>query len=154
MCVFHPFFFCQLRGEVSARVAGALESGKGEGGIDTALDMLESLFQETRAYFGDEDKSVVQVRTEIAKVFLADANYTDALNELLEIRQPDFAQLKMILECQMKVYCVFVCVLWRGGLLTVAPPPAGRFRRRIVVRLHGNAARHERAVRQGEAGRH
>jgi hypothetical protein len=73
--------------------------------------LLEALFQETRAYYGDEDATVVAVRTEIAKVFLTDENLVDALNELHEIRKPDFVHLKMILECQMKVSGCLVIVL-------------------------------------------
>lgn len=72
------------------------------------MDLLETLFQETRAYYGDDDATVISVRTEIAKVFLSDENYVDALNELQEIRKPDFPHLKLILECQMKVRVLLV----------------------------------------------
>ncbi len=103
--LFAPELKEALRGQVAQKCAEALAlmQQEGGGGVEATLDALETLFQETRAYYGDEDKSVVTVRTEIAKVFLADENYVDALNELNEIRKPDFVHLKLILECQMKV---------------------------------------------------
>ena len=71
--------------------------------MDATLDLLEAAFQKARALLGEDHEGTIAFRTAIAQVYFDDGNYDSAIDELHEISELSFPNLRLLLECQIRV---------------------------------------------------